>query len=57
LPTDSELVPRGKGEKFPGRGVKKNLKPFANKQAKPRFGGVTPCLLKNEPASFRCFLV
>ena len=30
--TDSELVPRGKGEKNPGRGVKENLKPCAYKQ-------------------------
>jgi hypothetical protein len=29
LATDSELVPRGKGEKNPGRGVKENLKPIA----------------------------
>ena len=25
--TDSEIVPWGKGEKNPGRGVKKNMKP------------------------------
>jgi hypothetical protein len=25
--TDSEPVPRGKGEKNPGRGVKQNMKP------------------------------
>ena len=30
--TDSELVPRGKDEKNPGRGVKENLKPCAYKQ-------------------------
>ena len=30
--TDSEIVPGGKGEKNPGRGVKKNLKPCAYKQ-------------------------
>jgi hypothetical protein len=30
--TDSEPVPRGKGEKNPGRGVKKNMKPSAYKQ-------------------------
>ena len=30
--TDSETVPRGKGEKNPGRGVKQNLKPLAYKQ-------------------------
>ena len=32
LVTDSEQVPWGKGEKYPGRGVKKNLKPYAYKQ-------------------------
>ena len=30
--TDSETVPRGKGEKNPGRGVKQNMKPSAYKQ-------------------------
>ena len=30
--TDSEPVPRGKGEKNPGRGVKYNMKPLAYKQ-------------------------
>ena len=30
--TDSERVPRGKGEKNPGRGVKENMKPRAYKQ-------------------------
>ena len=33
LATDSEPVPWGKGEKNPGRGVKKNLKPYAYKQS------------------------
>ena len=28
LATDSVRVPRGKGEKNPGRGVKQNLKPY-----------------------------
>ena len=32
LMTDSVQVPWGKGEKNPGRGVKKNLKPWAYKQ-------------------------
>ena len=32
LVTDSETVPWGKGEKNPGRGVKKNLKPYVYKQ-------------------------
>ena len=34
LVTDSEAVPWGKGEKNPGRGVKKNLKPYVYKQTK-----------------------
>ena len=32
--SDRELVPRGKGEKNPGRGVKKNVKLQAYKQRK-----------------------
>ena len=32
LVTDRVPVPRGNGEKNPGRGVKKNLKPYAYKQ-------------------------
>ena len=31
LVTDSEQVPRGKGEKNPGEGSEKNLKPYAYK--------------------------
>ena len=31
--TDSEQVPRGKGEKHPGRGVKQILKPRADEKA------------------------
>ena len=56
--TDSELVPRGKGEKNPGRGVKENLKPCAYKQWE-HYGrslracqSVTAYLLHNEPASY-----
>ena len=30
--TDSEIVPSGKGEKYPEKGVKKNMKPSADKQ-------------------------
>ena len=37
LVTDSEQVPRGNGEKNPGRGVKKNLKPYVYKQTKHYF--------------------
>ena len=33
--TDSEPVPRGKGEKHPERGVKQRLKPCATKQREP----------------------
>ena len=46
-----EEVPRGKGEKNRGSGVKKNLKPYAYKQSE-HIIGVTACLLKNEPASY-----
>ena len=37
LVTDRVLVPRGNGEKNPGRGVKKNLKPYAYKQREHYF--------------------
>jgi hypothetical protein len=49
LVTDSGLVPRGKGEKYPGRGVKQYLKPRAYKRSE--HFGVTACFLHNEPAS------
>ena len=42
--TDSEPVPRGKGEKHPERGVKQRLKPCAHKQSEHLYG-VTACLL------------
>ena len=42
----------GKVKRTPARGVKQYLKPYAYKQSKPRFGGVTACLLHNEPASY-----
>ena len=51
LTTDSEPVPRGKGEKNPGRGVKKNLKPCAYKQWEPTCW-VTAYLLYNGSASY-----
>ena len=38
--TDSGQVPRGKGEKHPGRGVKQRLKPRAHKQPEPSGDGV-----------------
>jgi hypothetical protein len=41
LATDSELVPRGKGEKNPGEGSPKNLKPHVYKQSE--HDGATPC--------------
>ena len=52
--TDSEPVPRGKGEKHPERGVKQYLKPRAYNQweddgLRPR---LTACLLHNEPATY-----
>ena len=50
LMTDSELVPRGKGEKNPGRGVKENVKPCAYKQSEA--ARLMVCLLKNDPASY-----
>ena len=42
--TDSEPVPRGKGEKHPERGVKQRLKPCAHKQSEQPCA-VTACLL------------
>lgn len=42
--TDSVPVPRGKGEKHPGRGVKQHLKPCAHEQSE-HLCGVTACLL------------
>ena len=33
--SDSERVPRGKGEKNRGSGVKENLKPYAYKKSEP----------------------
>jgi len=51
LETDSEQVPWGKGEKQPGEGGEKYLKPCANKESESHFHGMTAFLLKNEPAS------
>ena len=48
--TDSELVPWGKGEKYPGQGSEIDLKPYAYNQSEHLYG-VTACLLKYEPAS------
>jgi hypothetical protein len=51
LETDSELVPRGKGEKNPGEGSEIELKPYAYKESERMLASVTACLLKNEPTS------
>jgi hypothetical protein len=54
LVTDSELVPRGKGEKNPCEGSEKTLKPCVYKQTK-HYGlwqCAMSCLLHNEPASY-----
>ena len=48
---DSELVPRGKGEKQPDKGDEINLKPYAYKESERQLAAVTACLLKNEPTS------
>jgi hypothetical protein len=42
----------GKVKRTPVRGVKQDLKPYAYKHSELRFGGVTGCLLLNEPASY-----
>ena len=47
--TDSEPVPRGKGEKHPCQGSETDLKPCAYKLLRPL--GVAACLLHNESAS------
>ena len=49
--TDSELVPRGKGEKEPRKGSEKYLKLCAYKVWEPCASGVTACLLHNELTS------
>ena len=51
IATDSELVPRGKGEKNPGKGSEIDLKPYAYKESERVFISVMACLLKNEPTS------
>jgi len=55
LLTDSELVPRGKGEKNPDEGNEKTLKPYIYKQSKLRYSlrtiRATAYLLHHEPAS------
>ena len=56
---DSELVPWGKGEKQPDKGIEKNLKPYAYKESELfdlRVKLVTACLLKNEPTSLYLLL-
>ncbi len=44
--TDSEQVPRGKGEKHPERGVKQRLKPCAPQAAGAVLTTVTACLCR-----------
>jgi len=55
LLTDSEQVPRGKGEKNPDKGNEKTLKPYIYKQSKLRNNlriiRATAYLLYHEPAS------
>ena len=41
-------------KRTPARGVKQNLKPLTYKQWEELFTTLTACLLKNEPASYRC---
>ena len=51
LMTDSELVPRGKGEKNPGEGSE--IEPETVRlQAVRGLQGLMACLLINEPASY-----
>ena len=49
--TDSELVLRRKGEKYPEQGGEKNLKSYAYKRSESPCG-MTACLLHNEPTSY-----
>lgn len=54
--TDSELVPWGKGEKYPGEGdeiVSETI--YLHGVGAPY--GVTACFLQNEPTSFLYFQV
>ena len=51
--TDSEPVPRGKGEKDPKSGSEKDLKPYACKRSEVKSNlSLTACLLHNEPTSY-----
>ena len=52
LMTDSEQVPRGKGEKNPGEGSEIEHETVCLQAIGAPFDGVTVCLLKNEPASY-----
>ena len=55
LATDSEPVARAKDGKNPYQGRIVNLKPHAYKRSEhhARKGGVTACLLHNDPATYR----
>ena len=52
LSTDSEQVPRGKGEKNPGEGSEIEHETVCLQAIKALFDSVIVCLLKNEPASY-----
>ena len=51
--TDSEPVPRGKGEKNPNKGSEIEHETVSLQAMGGRFKRLTVCLLKNEPATYR----
>ena len=55
--TDSEQVPRGKGEKNPGEGSEIEHETVCLQAIGALLDSVTVCLLKNEPASYLMWLV
>jgi hypothetical protein len=55
--TDSETVPRGKGEKNPGEGSETEHETVSLQAVGGRFKRLTACLLKNEPATYRSWQV
>ena len=52
LATDSEQVPRGKGEKNPGEGSEIEHETVCLQAIGVLLDSMTVCLLKNEPASY-----
>jgi hypothetical protein len=52
LATDSEQVPRGKGEKNPGEGSEIEHETVCLQAIEGLLDSLTVCLLKNEPASY-----